>query len=370
METARIKDFLKSHAVVVVAFCVAVASSFIVPPDKEYYTYIDFRTISTLFCGLAIVTALDRIHVFRDLSQKIVSKCSNLRNAVIALLYITFIGSMIIANDMALITFLPLGFYVLDSTGNRKYMAFTFIMQNIAANLGGMLTPFGNPQNLFMYSYYHIESLEFVMIMIKPFIVSIVLITLSCFIIPRKELHLQTTFDESLDKNKLIVYSILFVLFVCSIFRIMPYTDVLGVVIIALLIVDRETLFKLDYGLLFTFFFFFIFAGNMSRIQVISDILSGLLEKNTLLTGIISCQFISNVPSAILLSRFTENYPDLLVAVNIGGTGTLIASLASLITYKEYVKREPEKQMYYLKLFTLLNFSILAILTLLQLYMF
>ncbi len=370
MNIEKLVSLFKKNAVVLVAFVVAFISSTIVPPDSEYYTYFDFRTLSTLFCGLAIVTALDRIHIFRDLSQRIVSSVSNLRNAIIALLYITFIGSMIIANDMALITFLPLGFYVLDSTDNKKYMAFTFIMQNIAANLGGMLTPFGNPQNLFMYSYYNIDSLEFVTIMIKPFIVSIILITLSCFFIPKKELTLKKNFDEALAKNKFILYCILFVLFICSIFRVLPYVYVLIIVTIAILIVDRETILKLDYGLLFTFFFFFIFAGNMSRIQEISDLLSGLLNKNTLLTGVLSCQFISNVPSAILLSRFTENYKDLLVAVNIGGAGTLIASLASLITYKEYIKREPTKQMYYLKLFTLLNFGFLGILTLLSMYVF
>ncbi len=370
MDTLKINKLLKNNVVVIVAFIIAIISSIIVKPDSYYYSYIDFRTISTLFCGLAIVTALDRIHVFRDLSEKIVSKFSNLRNAIIALLYITFIGSMIIANDMALITFLPLGFYVLDSTDNRKYMAFTFIMQNIAANLGGMLTPFGNPQNLFMYSYYNIESLEFVSIMIKPFIVSIILITLSCLVIPKKELILKSCHDEKLDTSKFFIYCVLFGLFICSIFRVIPYIYVLLIVTIAIFIVDRQTIIKLDYGLLFTFFFFFIFAGNMSRIQEISDLLSSLLDKNTLLTGVISCQFISNVPSAILLSRFTENYPDLLVAVNIGGAGTLIASLASLITYKEYIKREPLKQMYYLKLFSILNFSFLGILTLLSLFVF
>ncbi len=370
MRIENLKNILKKNAVVIVAFFAAFVSSIVVPPDSEYYSYIDFRTLSTLFCGLAIVTALDRIHVFRDLSQRIVSRFSNLRNAIIALLYITFIGSMIIANDMALITFLPLGFYVLDSTDNKKYMAFTFIMQNIAANLGGMLTPFGNPQNLFMYSYYNINSVEFVTIMIKPFIVSIILITLSCFTIPKKELTLKNNYNEKLEKSKFLIYCILFILFVCSIFRVIPYIYVLLIVTIGILLVDKETIIKLDYGLLFTFFFFFIFAGNMSRIQEISDLLSYLLDKNTLLTGVLSCQIISNVPSAILLSRFTENYPDLLVAVNIGGAGTLIASLASLITYKEYIKREPTKQMYYLKLFSLLNFGFLGVLTLLSMYVF
>ncbi len=362
--------FLKSNAVVVVAFLVAFISSLIVLPDKEYYGYIDVKTLSTLFCGLLIVTALDRVNLFRTLSNSIVSKFSNLRYATVGLLYITFIGSMIIANDMALITFLPLGYYVLESTGNKKYMAFIFIMQNIAANLGGMLTPFGNPQNLFMYSYYNIGSVEFMSIMIKPFLVSIFLITISCFIIPKKDLTLVNNGDFPLDKKKSFIYFILFIIFVLSIFRVISYSYALFVTLFVVFILDTIALKKLDYGLLFTFFFFFIFAGNVSRIEEVSNVFRYFLDKNTLITGVVSCQFISNVPSAILLSRFTENYPDLLVAVNIGGTGTLIASLASLITYKEYVKREPTKQMYYLKMFTLINFSFLIILTLLSLYVF
>ncbi len=370
MKKDKIIKWLKKNAIVIVAFIAAFLSSIAVKPDSKYLDYIDTRTLSTLFCGLAIVTALDRINVFRNLAQRIVSRFNNLRNAVIALVYITFIGSMIIANDMSLITFLPLGYYVLDSSDNKKYMAFTFIMQNIAANLGGMLTPFGNPQNLFMYTYYAIDPLEFMSIMIKPFVVSIVLITLSCLVISKTELVLNNSFDESLDRKRFVVYSVLFILFVCSIFRVIPYLYVLAVVIAVIIIVDKNVLLKLDYGLLCTFFFFFIFAGNMSRIESVSELLSTLLEKNTLITGVVSCQFISNVPSAILLSRFTENYQDLLIAVNIGGTGTLIASLASLITYKEYVKREPEKQWYYLKLFSVINFSFLIVLTMLSLYVF
>ncbi len=214
MKKDKIIKWLKKNIVVIVAFIAAFLSSIVVRPDSKYLDYIDTRTLSTLFCGLAIVTALDRINVFRNLAQRIVSKFSNLRNAIIALLYITFIGSMIIANDMALITFLPLGYYVLDSSGNKKYMAFTFIMQNIAANLGGMLTPFGNPQNLFMYSYYSIDPIEFMSIMIEPFLVSIILITLSCFAIPKKELVLKDTFNDNLDKKRFMLYSVLFILFV------------------------------------------------------------------------------------------------------------------------------------------------------------
>ena len=283
--------------------------------------------------------------------------------SIIALVYITFIGSMLIANDMALLTFLPLGYFVLTTTGKEKYFAFTFIMQNIAANLGGMLTPFGNPQNLYLYSKFEIPNGEFMAIMAPPFILSVVIITLCCIIFVRPEPL--TISDEKivLDPKRTILYLVLFILSIVVVFRFIPYVIALIVIPAVLMVVDRKALKAVDYGLLLTFVFFFIFAGNMSRIDVVRDIFSSLLEKSTLLFSVISCQIISNVPSAILLSQFTENYADLLVGVNIGGVGTLIASLASLITFRSYVKYNPGKTGKYIVLFSLFNFGFLIILT-------
>jgi Na+/H+ antiporter NhaD/arsenite permease-like protein len=274
---------------------------------------------------------------------------------------------MLIANDMALLTFLPLGLFVLTSTGKGKYMAFTFIMQNIAANLGGMLTPFGNPQNLYLYTKFNIPTGEFMSIMALPFIVSIALITLCCIIFVKPEpLEIK---DEkiSLSPAKTVIYLILFALSIIIVFRVIPYWIGLIVIPVALLIMDRKALKMVDYPLLLTFVFFFIFSGNMARIDAVRNLFSSLLEKNTLLVSVISCQCISNVPSAILLSQFTENYRDLLLGVNIGGTGTLIASLASLITFREYIKHNPKKMMYYVGLFSAFNFAFLIILTVLML---
>jgi Na+/H+ antiporter NhaD/arsenite permease-like protein len=286
---------------------------------------------------------------------------------VLALVYITFIGSMLIANDMAPLTFLPLGYFVLRTTGKEKYMAFTYIMQNIAANLGGMLTPFGNPQNLYLYTKFNIPTGEFMSIMALPFIVSIALITLCCIIFVKPEpLEIK---DEkiSLSPAKTAIYLILFALSIIIVFRVIPYWIGLIVIPVALLIMDRKALKMVDYPLLLTFVFFFIFSGNMARIDAVRNLFSSLLEKNTLLVSVISCQCISNVPSAILLSQFTENYRDLLLGVNIGGTGTLIASLASLITFREYIKHNPKKMMYYVGLFSAFNFAFLIILTVLML---
>ncbi len=352
------KNFIKKNLVTVIAFFAAAITSILVPPDKEYINYFDFKTLSCLFATLAVVCALRNIRFFRIVAAKIVSVFKNIRSAIIALVYITFIGSMLIANDMALITFLPLGYYVLKSTDNREYMAFTFIMQNIAANLGGMLTPFGNPQNLYLYTYFNIGNNEFVKIMFLPFIVAIALITACCMFVEKKPLLIKNCEEQSLDKRKTIIYCVLFAISIAMVFKTVPYYIGLMVVAVALLFMDRDALKKVDYGLLLTFAFFFVFSGNMARIPAVYNFLGWLIDKNTLLYGFLSCQFISNVPSAILLSKFTQNYQELLVAVNIGGAGTLISSLASLITFKEFIKHERGMAMHYIKLFTVYNFGI------------
>ena len=355
--------FLKAHAVMTVAFAAAAVTSILVPVDAAYLDYFDVKTLACLFSVLAVVCALKNIRFFYILAQRIVQCFRNARLSVLALVYITFIGSMLIANDMALLTFLPLGYFVLSSTGKEKYMAFTFIMQNIAANLGGMLTPFGNPQNLYLYTKFAIPNLEFMGIMLLPFCLSIALITLCCLVFVKAE-PLQIA-DEpvTLPVGRTVLYLGLFALSIAIVFRGIPYWIGLIVIPAVLLFADRKALKMVDYPLLLTFVFFFVFAGNMARIEAVRQLLSGLLEKNTLLFSVLSCQFISNVPSAILLSQFTGNYADLLVGVNIGGAGTLIASLASLITFSEYTKHNPGKAKRYILQFSAFNFAFLGILT-------
>ena len=356
-------QFLKGNAVMYIAFMAAAITSIIVPVDREYLGYIDLKTISCLYSVLAVVCALKNIRFFYTLAQKIVELFKNIRLCVLALVYITFIGSMLIANDMALLTFLPLGYFVLSSTGKQKYMAFTFIMQNIAANLGGMLTPFGNPQNLYLYTKFNIPNGEFMSIMAPPFIVSILLITFCCIVFVKPEPLEVKGETVKLPIGKTVLYLALFVLSIAIVFRTIPYY--IGVVVITavLLFADKEALKKVDYPLLLTFVFFFIFAGNMARIDIVRDFFSMLLEKSTLLFSVFSCQVISNVPSAILLSQFTDNYRELLVGVNIGGVGTLISSLASLITFSEFRILYPEQTKKYLVMFTVINLIFLVVMT-------
>jgi Na+/H+ antiporter NhaD/arsenite permease-like protein len=236
-------------------------------------------------------------------------------------------------------------------------------MQNIAANLGGMLTPFGNPQNLYLYTKFTIPTGEFMSIMLLPFLLSVALITVCCLVFVKAEPLTVSGEEAHLDPKKTALYLSLFALAIAIVFRGIPYGIGLVIIPLVLFFADRRALAAVDYGLLFTFVFFFIFAGNMARIEVVRDFFSTLMEKNTLLFSTLSCQIISNVPSVILLSQFTVNYPALLVGVNIGGVGTLISSLASLITFREYVHHNPGKTLSYIGKFSAFNFAFLIILT-------
>ncbi len=358
----RIISFIRKNTVMVIAMCAAIATSIIVPPDKEYLGYFDYKTLTCLFCVLAVVCALKNINFFYMLARKIVEYTHNVRASILALVYITFIGSMLIANDMALLTFLPLGYIVLVSTKNEKYMAFTFIMQNIAANLGGMLTPFGNPQNLYLYTKFNIPNGEFMSIMAAPFIVSIILITICCIVFTKPEPIILDDEQVKLSPRRVTLYLLLLVLAIAIVFRGVPYWIGLIIIPAVLIFADRKALKMVDYPLLLTFVFFFIFSGNLARIDMVQHFFEMLLERSTLIVSTLSCQVISNVPTAILLAQFTDNYHELLIGVNIGGVGSLVASLASLITLREYSKHNAEKTKNYIVLFSAFNFAFLFIL--------
>lgn len=323
-------DFIKNQIVLVIATLAMLVTCFFVPIDASYLEYFNWPTLATLYCTLAVVAALSHIHVFEIVSKNIVLKLHNLRNATLGLVFITFVGSMLLANDMALLTFLPLGYFVLNSTDNKDAMAFTFIMQNIAANLGGMVTPFGNPQNLYLYAFYNINTLEFVKIMFPSFVAATVLIIAICLLVKPIPLTLKKDNDYELDRKRTLIYSILFVFSILMVFRVVPYLSGTIIVTIALYFFDKDAIKEVNYPLLATFCVFFVFSGNMARIPTVND------------------------------------YNSLLPAVNIGGCGTLIASLASLITFTEYKKHNPDKIKEYLMKFTLLNVSFIVILYLVE----
>ena len=355
--------FVKKYTVFCVAALAAFTTCFLVPPDKAYLGYFDWSTLACLFLTLAVICALRNIKFFTIVARKLVLLTGNLRSLFFTLIIITFIGSMIIANDMALITFLPLGYFGLSVAKCEKQIPYLFVLQNISANLGGMLTPFGNPQNLYLYSYFKIPTAEFCGIMLAPFLLAVALLCICCLFVSPKKLVIKEKFPEKLRIKRTVLYSALFLFSILIVFRVVPFWVGLILVPAVLLLVDREALYMVDYPLLGTFFFFFIFAGNLSRMDIVNNLLSNLLQKDTLLVSTLACQGISNVPTAILLSRFTTNYKALLLGVNIGGTGTLIASLASLITFSEHRILYPGHTKKYLVIFTVINLFFLIVMT-------
>ena len=258
--------FARHNVVLLVAFAAALVTTFVVPPDQTYLSYIDFSTLSCLFSTLAVVAALRHIRFFTVLAERIVALTGSLRACMLALTYITFIGSMLIANDMALLTFLPLSCYVLTSTGEERHMAFAFILQNAAANLGGMLTPFGNPQNLYLYGYFRIPTGAFTLTMLPPFLVAMAIITVLCFVFfPREPIRVRERPSAPLPRVRTGVYLGVFLLVILSVFRLLPYYAALAAVVLTLLIADRRAFRDVDYPLLLTFVCFFIFSFSSSH---------------------------------------------------------------------------------------------------------
>lgn len=364
---AKIWAFVKKEVVLSIAIVAAIITCFFVPPDLEYLNYFEWKTLIALFCMLSVVAGLKYTEVFELISKKMIGLFHTRRAVIAALVFGTYFFDMIVANDMSLITFLPLAYIILHSTGNDKYLAFTFIMMTIAANMGGMITPYGNPQNLYLFSYYEMGLLDFLAALAVQAATILVLLGISTLFVKNEPLHLVNDKKLEIKVRQLIVYAILFVMVILSIFRVIPHLVTLAAVVITILIVDRKRFKDVDYALLATFCVFFVFSGNIARIPTIYEFIASIVgEKgeNVLVAGIVSCQFISNVPSAIFLSKFTDVMysPDLLVAVNVGSLGIIISSLASLITLKEYLKHQPKGLKKYMLMFTGINTTFLVIL--------
>ena len=342
----KLLQWCKANAMPVIAVLAAAVTAVFVPPDSAYLGYYDVKTLSCLLCVLAVVGALRSVGLFPLLAQKLVQVFHTTRGAVTALVGITLVGSMLLTNDTALLTFLPLSWFVLERTGQTKWTALTFILQNCAANLGGMLTPFGNPQNLYLFNHYKIPNGEFLSIMQPPFLLSTALILLCCLFLPREGLTVprQATLP---DKRRTAVYGVLFCVAVAMVLRGIPYWLGLLVIVMALLV---------------TFAAFFTFSGNMARIEPVRELFRKLLTHGAMPVAALTSQVISNVPAAILLSRFTDDYRGLLVGVNIGGAGTLVASLASLITFREYTKHVKGQTRRFMVLFSAISFGFLGVL--------
>lgn len=359
-------SFVKKEVVLSIAIIAAIITCFFVPPDAEYLGYFEEKTLITLFCMLSVVAGLKYTNVFELISKKMIGLFHTRRSVIYALVFGTYFFDMIVANDMSLITFLPLAYIVMHSTGNDKYLGVTFILMTIAANMGGMITPYGNPQNLYLFSFYEMGLLDFLSALIIQAAAILIMLFISGLFIKNEPLELIN--DKVLDVKKkyLLVYAALFVLVILCIFRVINHWVSLGIVVLTILIMDRKRFKEVDYALLATFCVFFVFSGNIARIDTINDFIKSIVGasgENVLLAGIISCQFISNVPTAIFLSKFTNvaYASDLLVAVNVGSLGIIISSLASLITLKEFLKHQPKGFKRYMLMFTGINSVFLAV---------
>lgn len=357
------KEFCKKETVFVVAVVLAVISAFLVPPSKAYVDYIDFRVLALLFCLMLIVAGVKEQGIFRLLGEYLITKVKDVRQLELVLSGLCFFSSMLITNDVALITFVPFALEILNSAGLQKKIIKVVVMQTIAANLGSMLTPIGNPQNLYLYSLTGMGLVEFIVFMLPLTLLSLVLLV--AVILLGKGGSVMTASGQGkskADKKKLTLYILLFIICMGTVVRVIPWQISLAAVCIAGILAFRNLFAQADYCLLGTFLGFFIFVGNMQNIPAISSMLQNLLKGKELIVSVLASQVISNVPAAMLLSGFTSDYRALIYGVDIGGLGTLIASLASLISYKYFCAVPGGDKGRYLKEFTLWNLVFLAVL--------
>ncbi len=379
----RILEFIKGETVLAVAAVLAVVSMFFVTPDWEYIDYIDYRVLGLLFSLMVVMAGLQELGFFKKVATSILKRVRGYRGLCFVAVALCFFSAMFITNDVALITFVPLTILLLKMARMEDKMTTVIVLQTIAANLGSMLTPIGNPQNLYLYAVSGMSLTEFLTVMGPLTIVSFILLTIVCLMqenremaeisllegIPEEKTGAETAETEGKTKVKsaFTFFFVLFALSILSVLRILHFLVPLTVAVIGTFAIRRHILKQVDYNLLLTFVCFFVFIGNVGRIDAIRVWLENLIEGRELIVGFLSSQIISNVPACILLSGFTENWNSLLMGVNIGGLGTLIASLASLISYKFYVKEQPRQKGRYLFVFTGWNLLFAAILLVLAL---
>jgi len=359
----RVKAFVEKETVLCIAALCAVATMFMIPPSAEYLHYIDFRVLCLLLCLMGVVAGFKDVGAFRWLTYLMLRRIKSGRVLGVALVLLPFFSSMLVTNDVALITFVPFAILVLDAINCRDHIIWVVVLQTVAANLGSMATPVGNPQNLFIYAFYQLLPSQFFALMVPLTLISLLLLVLLTLRVPARPIQMTFTEKTALKRPKLLpVYGLLFLLCLLSVFRVLHYGALTAIVAIAFLVLDRDVLRRVDYGLLATFVCFFIFAGNIGCVEQVRDLLTTLLNKSTLLSSALASQVISNVPAAVLLAGFTDHWQGLLTGVNIGGLGTLIASLASLISFKYYAASPDAKVSRYLAVFTAVNLLGLAIL--------
>lgn len=361
----RLLRRLRAEAVLCISLAAALLSALFVPPDAAYLSYIDLRVLCLLFALMAVVQGFVRCGLFRLLAERLLSGERTLRALCLLLVLLPFFVSMLVTNDVALIALVPFTFFLLRQAEAEALGVRVCVLQTVAANLGSMATPIGNPQNLYLYARYALTAGQFFGVVLPLALVSLVALALTAVLSapPRGRVHV--TFEQPAriaDARRLAAYLALFLLCLAAVFRLVHYAIAAAAALLLLLLLDRPLLRRIDYGLLLTFCCFFVFSGNLGRIPAVRALLESLLARSTLLCAAAASQCISNVPAAILLSGFTGDWQGLLAGVNIGGLGTPVASLASLISLRLYLKEPGARARRFLSVFTLVNVAGLALL--------
>ena len=365
-----------SDPVLVIAWILAILSAFVIHPDSEYPGYIDFRSLGILWGLMVVIQGLRENSVFEKIGENLLNRVKNGWQLSLVLILTCFFTSMLITNDVALITFVPFAIMTLYKCSRKDLMIPVIVLQTIAANLGSMLTPIGNPQNLYLYGVTGISLGDFILTMLPYSAATLLLLIFSTAFLPKKKMPLSVSASDNDQVVKsfgsplqIAIYVVLFVLAILTVVRIVPFPAMVLTIFVTVLVMDNKIIFRADYILLITFVGFFIFTGNMARITQIKEFLSSIVEGKEFWAGLITSQFISNVPATLVLSDFATDYKQLLLGVNVGGLGTLIASMASLISFKLFSNEYKERRMQYIVAFTAVNLLYLIALIILRLFL-
>lgn len=350
----------KKEKVFFISLVLAVLSSLFLQPK---ISYVDLKVLVLLFNLMIIVAAFEELKVMDKLALEILKKCKDTRRISLVFIVITFFSSMLVTNDVALITFVPLAILTFKKVKIDSMK--TIILQTLAANIGSSLTPMGNPQNLFLFTHYNLSGIQFFSVTIPFVLLGILWLYFLNKRVSNEELQLSLHTVTVKNRKKVKVYIFLFIFIVFSVFGLVNYKYTFLVIMLIILLMDRHLLKSVDYFLLATFVCFFIFIGNISNVEFIQYHMKSFLQESgrVYFSSILLSQVVSNVPCSILLSGFTDNWREMLLGVNIGGMGTLVASLASVISYKIYANENEGKSRIYLSKFNLYSFVSLFIFT-------
>ncbi|WP_296612765.1 SLC13 family permease [Ruminococcus sp.] len=363
----KVWKFIKAQPVLVTAFILAVATMFIVPPDREYAGYCNRTVLIELFALMAAVAGLRSIGIFEAATRLILQKTGTVRRLGAVMILICFFSAMLVTNDVALITFVPLTLLIYRNINDEKSLILTIVLESAAANLGSMMTPVGNPQNLFLYDKFGLTAMTFLKTMLPVGTLGLAAVLGITFFLPKSSCKAPGRREEKIPVIKATVYIGLFLLCIAAVFRIVPDWVCLIAAVLAMAVCDVKLLLKVDYILLGTFVCFFVFVGNIARIGAVSEFFSHILSGKELIIAALLSQFISNVPAAVMLAEFTDNGTALLLGVDIGGFGTIIASMASLIAFQIYRGSEGAKTGRYMTVFTIVNVALFLLLIIFQL---